>query len=72
MKHFKYTPETLAKTLTQLLVFVNAYKKDLQAHGYRCSFHPEVLNIVSTGKRVRLTTVLLNPKQQQDLKRSGV
>jgi hypothetical protein len=44
-----------------LLVFINTHRKDLQAHGYRCSFYSEVLNIVSTGKRVSTTKSMLNP-----------
>jgi hypothetical protein len=28
-------------------------KKDLQVHGYCCSFHPKVLIIVSRGKCVK-------------------
>jgi hypothetical protein len=29
-----------ATVLENLLVFINAHKKDPQAHEYRCSFHP--------------------------------
>jgi hypothetical protein len=36
------------------------------------AFTQGVLNIVSTEKRVRLTTVLLNSEQQHDLRRLGV
>jgi hypothetical protein len=36
------------------------------------AFTRRVLNIVYTGKHVRLTTVQLNPEQQQDLRRAKV
>jgi hypothetical protein len=44
-----------------MLVYFNAHRKDPQAHRYRCSIHPEVLNIICTGKHVSTTESMLNP-----------
>jgi hypothetical protein len=56
---------------TAVLVYFNAHRKDPQAHGYRCSFHPEVLNIVSIGKRVSATKSMLNPWEASRTKMVG-
>jgi hypothetical protein len=60
---FKVNSTTIspATALESLLVFINVHRKDSQAHGYHCSFYPEVLNIVSIEKRVSATKSMLNP-----------
>jgi hypothetical protein len=59
--HLSPSLDTPRSRTPTLLVFINAHKKDPQAHRYRYSFHPEVLNIISIGKHVSATKSMLNP-----------
>jgi hypothetical protein len=40
----------------ELLVFINVNRKDPQAHGYRCSFHPEGFKYCIHRETCKLTT----------------